>query len=299
MAARTQRVELHDRSLERRMMATLLLLAAVYAGLVVVLIGAGISSWIVIGIAFVVVAVQLSFGDRLALRAVGAVDAPPRHYAELHAAVERACIQANMPKPRVTVSPSSMPNALAVGRTRGGATLCVTNPMLRLLDPPELEAVIAHELAHIQNRDALVMTIASFLSLVAALLVKIAARGGHAAVKLVVFGAALATWMISALLLRALSRYRELAADRTAAVITGRPSALASALMKIDEAAAGIPRDDLRKVAPVAALCIAPADAARWQWWGRVTATHPPLARRVDALHALEAQLQRSGPRLR
>jgi heat shock protein HtpX len=279
------------------MATTLVLLVGVYAALLVVLIGSGISSWIVVGIAAVVVVVQLSFGDRLALRAIGANEASPTHYAELHAAVERACIQADMPKPHVAVSSSSMPNALAVGRTRGGATVCVTSPMLRLLDPPELEAVIAHELAHIQNRDALVMTLASFMSLVAALLVKISARGGHAAVRLIVFVAAAATWLISALLLRTLSRYRELAADRTAAVVTARPSALASALMKIDEAAAGIPREDLRAVAPVAALCIAPANVARWGWWGRITATHPPLARRVEALHALEAQLQRSGPR--
>jgi heat shock protein HtpX len=291
------RVELHDRGLTSRIAITLLLLVAVYAGLLVVLIGSGVASWIVIGIAAVVVGVQLFFGDRLALKAIGAVDASPTHYEALHAAVERACIQADVPKPRVAVSPSSMPNALAVGRTRGGATLCVTHPMLRLLDPPELEAVIAHELAHIQNRDALVMTFASFLSLVAALLVKVSARVGHAAVKAVVLVAALATWLISALLLRALSRYRELAADRAAALITGRPSALASALMKLEDEGRKVPKKDLRSVEPIAALCIVPTKVRGP--FARVTATHPSTERRVAALHALEEQLQRSGPRLR
>jgi heat shock protein HtpX len=188
-----------------------------------------------------------------------------------------------------------MPNALAVGRTRGGATLCVTTEMLRVLDPPELEAVAAHELAHIQNRDAVVMTVASFLSLVAGLIARFVPNFGHAALRVVAVASTLLAWALSVLLLRSLSRYRELAADRAAALVTGRPSALASALIKLDRAAAGLPKKDLRAAQSVAALCFVAPQARRR--FDRLTATHPTTERRVAALEALEQQLQRTGPR--
>jgi heat shock protein HtpX len=238
----------------------------------------------------VVVACQLLTGDRLALRMIGAREALPEREPKLHAAVDRVCILADMPKPRVAVASNSMPNALAVGRTRGGATLCVTTAMLRALDPPELEAVVAHELAHIQNRDALVMTVASFLSLVAALVARFVPNFGHVAIRLVAFAATLVAWGLSFLLLCSLSRYRELAADRAAALITGRPSALASALMKLDGAAARLPKKDLRSTQSVAALCFVPPKAEGR--FARLTATHPTAQRRIDALAALEQQLQ-------
>src|SRR3954451_18929770 len=239
------RVELHDRGLERRMLTTLCLLALVYGCLIAALVLSGAAAVIVFGVAAVAVAVQLATGDRLVLRAIGAREAIRP---ELAAAVDRVCMLADMPKPRVMVADNSMPNALAVGRARGGATLCVTDAMLRTLEPTELEAVIAHELAHIQNRDALVMTIASFISLVAGLIARFMPNIGHFAVRIVALVAGLIAWALSIVLLRSLSRYRELAADRSAVLITGRPSALASALLKLDGAAAGLPKKDLRAV---------------------------------------------------
>jgi heat shock protein HtpX len=167
--------------------------------------------------------------------------------------------------------------------------------MLYLLEPAELEAVVAHELAHIQNRDALVMTIASFFSLVAGLIVRFMPNI-HAALRILAVAASLAAWALSVLLLRSLSRYRELAADRAAALVTGRPSALASALMKLDEDHAKKARKkDLRAVESVAAMCFVPARAKNR--FARLVATHPTTERRVAALEALEGQLQRSGPR--
>jgi heat shock protein HtpX len=290
-----QRLELHDRGLERRMVVTLVLLAAVYGGLVAALVLSGVAAAIVGGIAVAVVGAQLLTGDRLVLRVIGAHEVQPGDRPELHAAVNRVCMQADMPKPRVAVAFSSMPNALAVGRTRGGATLCVTSEMLRLLEPAELEAVVAHELAHIQNRDALVMTVASFLSLVAGLIVRFMPNV-HAAIRIVAVAGSLVAWALSVLLLRSLSRYRELAADRAAVLVTGRPSALASALMKLDAAAAKKPpKKDLRAVESVSALCFVPARVKTR--FGRLTATHPTTERRIAALEALEHQLQRTGPR--
>ena len=280
------------------MVLTMALLACVYAGMLVGLSLADLGTEIVFAIALVVVAVQLAVGDRLALRAVGATVVPRAARPELHAIVDRVCMQADLPKPAVAVADSEVPNALAVGRTREGATICVTWKMLEVLEPHELEAVIAHELAHVQNRDALVMTLASFFSLVAALVLRIGAQVGHVAARLATIGIAIAGWALSTVLLRTLSRYRELSADRAAALITGRPSALASALLKVDAAVAAVPKKDLREVQPVAALCFAPLRGRdrRFSW---LTATHPSTERRVAALHALEEQLQGSGPRPR
>jgi heat shock protein HtpX len=287
------KIELRDRGLERRMVSTLGLLALVYAGLLAALVLTGVSAALVAALAVVVVTVQLATADRLALRAIGATEVTPDRYPRLHAAVDRVCIQADMAKPRLAVAESVMPNALAVGRTRENATVCVTSRMLELLDPPELEAVVAHEMAHIRHRDALVMTVASFLSLVAAFVAKWGSRVGHVGVRIAVLGIALAGWALSFVLLRALSRYRELAADREAALVTGRPSALASALMKLEEGATQVPKKDLRAVQPVAALCIVPARVrGRFE---RIASTHPSVDRRVAALHVLETQLQQSG----
>ena len=273
------------------MLATLLGLSAVYAGLVVAFVLCGVAAAVVLIVAAAVIAFQLLTADKLALRTLRAREVLPEQVPKLHIAVDRVCMLADMPKPRVAVTTSSMPNALVVGRTRGGATLCVTSEMLRVLEPAELEAVVAHELAHIQNRDALVMTIASFLSLVAALVARFGMNFGHVVVRVVALGATLFAWALSFLLLRSLSRYRELAADRAAALITGRPSALASALMKLDNAAAGLPKKDLRAAQSIAALCfVPPRPGGRFD---RMTATHPTTQRRVDALAALEQRLHR------
>jgi len=275
------------------MVSTLFLLGLVYAALIATVVLAGVSAVVVFAVAAVLAVVQLATSDRLALRALGARAVTPAQTPKLHAALERACIQMDMPKPRLVVSENEVANALAVGRTRGGATICVTGRAIRLLDPPELEAVLAHELAHVQNRDVLVMTVASFFSLVSALVLRFGFQLGHAAAKLVALAIALATYVVSFVLLRALSRYRELAADRVAALATGRPSALASALIKLDDAAARTPRDDLRKAAPVAALCI--SAASERSWMPAFLSTHPRTDRRVAALERLERRLQGAG----
>jgi heat shock protein HtpX len=278
-----------DKGLERRMAATLLVLALVYAAVVTTLVLAGASAALVFAVAALIVVFQLATSERLALEAIGAREIGPSELPKLHAAMDRVCMQADMPKPRLAVASSSVPNALAVGRSRNGAVVCVTSRAVALLDPPELEAVLAHELAHVQNRDALVMTVASFFSLVAAFVVKWGWRFGHAAVRLAVLGVAIAAWAISFVLLRALSRYRELAADRAAAFVTGRPSALASALTKLDEAAARAPKEDLRAAQPIAALCIAGIPSRNRL--AQLVATHPTTPRRIAALERLESRL--------
>jgi heat shock protein HtpX len=272
------------------MASTLLLLGLVYSALVASLVLAGLSTLLVFLAAALFALLQLATTDRLALRAIGARPIAPEELPKLHAALDRVCIQMDMPKPRVALAQSEVANALAVGRTRGGATVCVTSRAVRILEPAELEAVLAHELAHIQNRDALVMTVASFFSLATALALRFGMQIGHAAAKLVVLAIALVTYVVSVLLIRALSRYRELAADRVAALATGRPSALAAALIKLDDAAARTPRDDLRKASPVAALCISAVPARGWL--PAFLSTHPGTDRRVAALERLERRLQ-------
>jgi heat shock protein HtpX len=278
-----------DRGLEARMASTLLLLGLVYSGLVAGLVLAGVGAVLVFAISAVVAVIHIATTDRLALRAVGAHEVSPQQAPKLHAALDRVCMQMDVPKPRAALADAEVANALAVGRTRGGATVCLTARAVHMLEPAELEAVVAHELAHIENRDAVVMTIASFFSVIAAVVLRVGANFGHFAVRIVALGLALATYIVSFVLLRALSRYRELAADRVAALVTGRPSALASALLKLDDDAARAPRQDLRKASPIAALCIAAAPARRWM--PGFLATHPSTERRVAALERLERRL--------
>jgi heat shock protein HtpX len=292
MRSRSKQAWAHDKGLERRMAATLLLLGVLYAGVVGTLVATGVSVAIVFAVAAVIVVFQLTTSDRMALHAIGGREVGPNELPEVQDALSRVCIQADVPKPRLAVASSGAPNALAVGRSRDGAIVCVTSRTVALLDPPELEAVLAHEVAHIQNRDALVMTIASFFSLVAALVAKYGWRVGHAAARLVVLAVAVGAWVVSFVLLRALSRYRELAADRSAALITGRPSALASALAKMDDDTAKAPKEDLRAVQPVAALCIMGVPGRNAL--SRLVATHPTTDRRIAALQRLEERLHHS-----
>jgi heat shock protein HtpX len=211
----------------------------------------------------------------------------PAQAPELHAIVDRLCVQAGLPKPRVAVADSPLPNALALGRSQRSATVCVTTSLMRLLTPAELEGVIAHELSHVRNRDVLVMTIAGFGMLAAGLMLQLARVSIRLFLGILVFAGAF--WLVSRLLVSALSRHRELVADRDAALVTGRPSALASALMKVTGEGARIPRDDLRAVAGMNAFFIVPAGA---RMTARLLATHPTLEERVAALQQLERELQ-------
>src|SRR6185369_14399037 len=247
-------------------------------------------------------AANLFASDKLALAAMGARVVTPQEAPQLHAMIDRLCVQADLPKPRVAVANTPMPNAFAIGRSPKKATVCATTGIMELLSPAELEGVMAHELTHVQNRDVLVMTIASFFATVAAYIVQFGFffggggmssnddDGPSAAVVILV---SLVVYVVSFLLLQALSRYREFAADRGAAVITGRPSALSSALMKIAGTMDRIPQTDLRAHAEMNAFYIFPANAKKSLF--NLFSTHPPMEKRIAALERLEAQLQGTG----
>jgi heat shock protein HtpX len=284
------------------MLLTLFLLGLVYAVLIGVLFAAGAGAVTIAVVAAALFLIQFFTSDKIALYSMGAREVSPREAPELHAVIERLCIQANIPKPRVAIAQTPMPNAFAIGRSPRTATVCTTTGLLELLTPAELEGVLGHELTHVQNRDVMVMTIASFFASIASFIVQIGfwfgGFGGDDEDSgpswLVVILISAVVYVISFVLLQALSRYREFAADRGSAIITGRPSALISALMKISGNMQRIPQQDLRAAnAELAAFYIFPPKAK--QSIATVFATHPPLEARIAALQRLEAQLQGTG----
>ncbi|MEA2256195.1 MAG: heat shock protein HtpX, partial [Solirubrobacteraceae bacterium] len=242
---------------------------------------------------------QLFTSDKLALHAMGGRVVTPQEAPELHAMIERLCVQADLPKPKVYVMPTEMPNAFAMGRSQKAAAVCATTGIMQLLSPAELEGVMAHELSHIANRDVAIMTLASFFASLAAMILQFGfffGGGGRDDEDsgpgiLGIIAVALLVYIVSFFLMRALSRYREFAADRGAAILTGRPSALASALMKISGTMSRLPQTDLRaQHAEMNAFYIVPAAAKRSLF--NLFSTHPPLEKRIAALERLEAQLQ-------
>ena len=285
-----------DWGLRLRMFLTMFLLFALYvvfAAVIVSYIGGGILVMALLFGGFSLV--QYFFSDRLTLWSMGASEVSEGEYPELHAAVSRLSQQADLPKPTVAVADDKVPNAFATGRSQRKAAVCVTTGLLRTLDREELEGVIAHELAHIKNRDMMVMTLASFLSTVAFIVVRWGAffgggrrRGGGGGV-IVAIGVSLLVWVISYVLIRALSRYREYAADRGGATITGRPSALANALLKISGEMDEIPTQDMRDEAEMNAFFIIPVSKGMIS---RLFSTHPPTEKRVERLRDLERQME-------
>jgi len=237
---------------------------------------------------------QFLFSDRLALWSMGAEEVDPSEYPDLHRSLDRLSQQADLPKPTVAVAETSVPNAFATGRSKNNAAVCVTTGLLETLDSEELEGVLAHELAHIKNRDVAVMTIASFLSTIAFLIVRWGwlfgghNRRGNASI-FVAIAVSLVVWVVSFLLVRALSRYREYAADRGGALITGKPSALASALLTIEGGMDRVPGEDLREQAEMNAFFVIPIDRG---FIGRIARTHPPTEKRVEKLRDLERELE-------
>jgi heat shock protein HtpX len=282
------------------MLLTLFLLGLIYAILIAVLIAAGVGAVTVAIIAGGLFLVQYFTSDKIALASMGAREVSPQQAPELHAAIERLCIQANLPKPRVAIAETSMPNAFAIGRSPKTATVCATTGILELLSPAELEGVLGHELTHVQNRDVLVMTIASFFASIASFIVQMGfwfgGFGGgddddNGPSWIVVIAVSALVYVVSFVLLQALSRYREFAADRGSAIITGRPSALISALLKISGGMERVPTQDLRSAnSELAAFYIFPPKAK--QTVASLFSTHPPLEKRIAALQRLEAQLQ-------
>jgi heat shock protein HtpX len=256
------------------------------------------------------------YSDKIALSTAGAQLVTPQdgpEAARVHGIVDRLTALANMPKPRIAIARSPMPNAFATGRNTKTAVLVVTTGLLKSdLDDRELEAVLAHELSHVAHKDVVVMTIASFIGIIAALLVRFAFyselfggggrgrggnnnNGGAIPVVLIVLIVGVVTYAVSFLLIRLLSRYRELAADRSAALLTGQPSALASALQKVSGSMNAIPTKDLRAAEPLNAFYFIPAFKANGKEFSlnSLFSTHPSLERRLRQLSEISEQLSR------
>jgi heat shock protein HtpX len=291
-----------DHGLNARMFVTGLLLVLLYAIIVTVLIRVGVAYEFVIVIAFALIFSQYYFSDKIAMFSMHAHEVTPAQEPRLHEIVDRLCLLANMEKPRVGVAEVDIPNAFATGRSPKHAVICATRGLMNRLGDEELEAVLAHELSHVAHRDVAVMTIASGVGMLAGLVSRIAmwgailggggrGRGGQNIVLL-----EMATWIISLviyviayMLTMALSRYRELAADRSGAILIGKPSVLASALVHITGDMGKIPRTDLRKSEGMNAFFFAPALAPGTA--ASLFSTHPSLEKRLDQLNKLEREL--------
>ena len=310
-----------DRGLTTRMTLTMFLLGLVFVGFIALLVGILDAAHASDGaIVFFPVVLGLGLGigslfysDKIALRAAGARVVTPQEAPELHGLIDRLCALADMPKPIVAIAPTDMPNAFATGRSSKHAVVCVTQGILRRLDREELEGVIAHEMSHVAHKDVVVMTIVSFLAIIAGLMVRFAfyselfGGGGRGRgrnnggaqiflVMLVVMVVSAVVYTISFLLIRLLSRYRELAADRSGALLTGKPSALASALQKVSGSIAQIPTRDLRSTGAAEALnafYFAPALTKGRTGAGlaNLFSTHPSLDKRLAELAKISKQL--------
>jgi heat shock protein HtpX len=320
MATRTRYAP--DRGLTVRMTVTMFLLGLVFVAFVAAIIGVMVASHQ--SAAFIVVIallfgggsafISLFYSDKIALAAAGAREVSPEQAPELHGIVDRLCALANMDKPRVAIAPTSMPNAFATGRNSKNSVLCVTQGLLGPqlgLTKDELEGVLAHELSHVAHKDVQVMTVASLLAIVAGLLVRFAFYselfgGGRRSnnqnalpIIAIIMVVSVVVYAISFLLIRVLSRYRELAADRSGALLTGQPSALASALQKVSGGMNRIPNDDLRKAESLNAFYFAPAmrltRGGNGGNGGRslsaIFSTHPSLEKRIEQLAKIQAQL--------
>lgn len=291
-----------DGGLTTRMTLTVFGLGLIYVVFIGVLIAAGVGAIMVLLIAGGFALVQILFGDRIALAAMRARVTEPQDAPELHEMVERLCQLADIPKPRIAIADADIPNAFAAGHSRKTATVCVTTGLMARLEPRQLEGVIAHELSHIANKDVIVMTVAGFLATVAGLLVRFGvysgmmggrSRDNTAIVFLVVVIASVVVYVLSFLLLRALSRYREFAADRGAAIMTGAPAQLAEALQAISGTMSRIPTTDLRAAEGMNAFFIIPA-VSRGFSLSSLVSTHPPVEKRIERLMAMQAQLDAS-----
>jgi heat shock protein HtpX len=281
------------------MVITSFLLGLLYVGFVALLIALTRSAVLAIVIAGGALFVQYWFSDRIALYAMRGRIVTPEEAPQLHGAIDRLCALADMPKPRVAIADVDLPNAFATGRNPNKAVVCVTTGIMRRLDTDELEGVLSHELSHVAHRDVAVMTIASFLGVLAGLITRFGLYGGlgrnrdqnTAVIVLTIIAVSIAVYAISFVLTRALSRYRELAADRAGAMLTGRPSALASALTKISGDIARIPSRDLRQAEAFNAFFFAPAISGKGASLSSLFSTHPPLEKRLDRLGVLSREL--------
>jgi heat shock protein HtpX len=290
-----------DRGLSARMFTTMFLLGLLYVVFFVVLI-----NLFQVNFAFALVLigalafVQYYTSDKIALAASRAKIVTPEQAPELHAMVDRLCAMADLPKPKVAIIPTDVPNAFATGRNPKHSAVAVTEGLWRRLEPREIEGVLAHELSHISNRDVAIMTVASFFAMVAAFITRMAvwsgmmggrSREGGPPVFLIVLAVSIVTYVVSYVLILALSRYREFAADRGAALMTGAPEQLMSALQKIASQITRIPQRDLRELEGMNAFYIVPTNVK--QSIGQLFMTHPPLEKRLERLSAIAAEMGR------
>jgi heat shock protein HtpX len=294
-----------DHGLSARMGLTMFLLGLLFVVLGAVLVSYFHSYFVLVFLAGFL-AVQWFFSDKLALYGMGGRIVTPEEAPELHGIVDRLCALADMPKPKVAIARTDMPNAFATGRSANNAVVCATTGLMNRLDERELEGVLAHELSHVAHRDVTVMTIASFVGVLAGFLTRMVLWSGMMGggrrnnnnnnsgtpVVLVVLLVSIVVYTLSFLLTRTLSRYRELAADRAGAYLTGQPSSLASALTKITGDMGKIPVGDLRQAEAFNAFFFTPAIAKGFSL-SSLFSTHPSLEKRLDQLGRISADLSR------
>jgi heat shock protein HtpX len=285
-----------DTGLTVRMTSVMFLLGGLFVALIVALMYAVPNFAVIIGLVGIGIAFfQWYRSDTVAMKAMGAYEVTPEQAPELHGMIDRLCAMADMPKPRVAISDTQIPNAFATGRSPERAVVCVTTGILQTLDAEELEGVLAHELSHVAHRDVLVMTVASSAGIVAGMVMHGAQWGvlgrnrNNALYAIAMLVVSLVVYAVSFVLLRLLSRYRELSADRSGAYLTQKPSALASALTKISGRMDAVPERDLRAAQSMNAFFIAPA--VRGLSMATLTSTHPPLEQRLDQLAKIATSL--------
>ena len=294
-----------DRGLVARMTFTMFLLGALYVAVIAALIASHVNIGFVVVLAAGLLFAQYYFSDKMALFGMGGRIVTPEEAPELHGIVDRLCALADMPKPKVAIADTDIPNAFATGRNPQNAVVCATTGIMRRLDTEELEGVLSHELSHVAHRDVAVMTFASFLGVVAGMITRFAFYSGlfggfgggnrddrdnGAAAAAAIMLVSILVYVISFVLTRTLSRYRELSADRSGALLTGRPSALASALQKVTGDMARIPTRDLRAAEPFNAFFFTPALANGFSI-SSLFSTHPSLEKRLEQLAKISVEL--------
>jgi heat shock protein HtpX len=305
-----------DRGLTRRMLMTGFFIVLLYGAFIAILFALLHSLVLILIIGFGLLFCQYWFSAKIAMYAMHAKEVTPEQAPELHGVVDRLCALADMPKPKVAIATTDIPNAFATGRSPKAAVVCVTSGLLRRLEEPEVEAVLSHEISHVAHRDVAVMTIASGLGMIAGLLTRVMfyseifGGGGNnnqggsqvALIETLIMLVSIVVYFISFLLTMALSRYRELAADRSGALLIGRPSLLASALVKITGEMGRIPTKDLRAAEPFNAFFFTPAVSSGATQgggggfsFGQLFRTHPTLEKRLAQLEQLEHELGQTG----
>jgi len=292
-----------DLGLQVRMAGTLFLLALVYFIFITVLAYIGVETLLLLVIVTAGLLIQYFFSDKITLWSMGARRVSEQEEPHLYETLTRLCAIAGIPRPGLAIVDNTIPNAFATGRNQKNSVIAVTTGLRSMLNQEELEAVLAHELSHVKNRDVMVITLASFISTAAWFIFRSfltsrmqvsGGKGGRQNLLFIIPLIAAAVWVISFLLIKALSRYREFAADRGSAVLTGQPSHLASALMKISGLMARVPTDDLRKVEGMNAFFIIPAISGSSVF--NLFSTHPTVEQRLAALEQIEQEMGRHGP---